>query len=58
MQNSITGARTDSLARDQSAMQNGGLANRLKLVTLWLAVGLPLIWGVVKALRDGSNMTM
>ncbi|HTD75007.1 MAG TPA: hypothetical protein VK652_15885 [Steroidobacteraceae bacterium] len=26
---------------------------KLKLLLVWLAVGLPLIWGIIKTLQDG-----
>jgi hypothetical protein len=54
MENTITHTADGSLSRDeQSAQQNIATSTtRLKLMLLWLAVGLPLLWGVFKALED------
>jgi len=30
--------------------------SKLKLLLVWLAVGLPLLWGVVKTLQDGVEL--
>jgi hypothetical protein len=49
----------DSVTRgsEQSAMQNAKSAgSKLKLVLLWLAVCLPMLWGVMKALEDVGNL--
>jgi hypothetical protein len=38
---------------EQSALQNKSTSTTtLRLVFLWLVVGLPLLWGVIKALED------
>jgi hypothetical protein len=58
MENSITGPPDESLSQGQSAVRNSAFAGKLKLAALWLAVGLPLLWGVIKALEDGSNLSM
>jgi hypothetical protein len=59
MENSITGNPGETLTRPQSAVQNSSTStNRLKLAILWLAVGLPLLWGVMKALQDAGNLTL
>jgi hypothetical protein len=54
MENTITRTVDGSLSRDQqSALQNTATSTtKLKLALLWLAVGLPLLWGVLKALED------
>jgi hypothetical protein len=37
----------------ESALQNtSGSATWMQLILLWLAVGLPMSWGVFKALED------
>jgi hypothetical protein len=37
----------------QSALQNrSNSTTTLKLLFLWLVVGLPLLWGVIEALQD------
>ena len=38
---------------EQSAVQNTqSAAAKLKLVLLWLAVGIPMLWGMMKALEN------
>ena len=37
-------------------MQNATSTSALKLGLLWLVVGLPLLWGVMKALEDVGNL--
>jgi hypothetical protein len=58
MENSITGTPDEALSRDRSAVRNRTFAGKLKLAALWLAVGLPLLWGVIKTLEDGGNLPM
>jgi hypothetical protein len=58
MENSITGTPDEASSRDQSAVQNSTFASKLKLAALWLAVGLPLLWGVMKTLEDGGSLPM
>jgi hypothetical protein len=58
MENSITGTPAEALSRDQSAVRSSTFAGKLKLAALWLAVGLPLLWGVIKTLEDGGNLPM
>jgi hypothetical protein len=58
MENSITGTSDEALSRDRSAVRNSTFAGKLKLAALWLAVGLPLLWGVIKTLEDGGNLPM
>jgi hypothetical protein len=42
----------------QSALQNAqGAASTLKLVLVWLAVGIPMLWGMMKALEDVPALT-
>jgi len=58
MEDSITGTPDEGLSRDQSAVRNSTFASKLKLAALWLAVGLPLVWGVMKTLEEGGNLPM
>ncbi len=49
----------DSAARAgaRSAVQNAKSAeSKLKLVLLWLAVCIPMLWGVMKALQDARHL--
>lgn len=57
MENTITGTAEESRPLvERSAVQNTSIST-LKLVLLWLAVGLPLLWGVMKALEDVGNLS-
>jgi hypothetical protein len=52
MENTLGGAAGAHLS-DESAVQNAkGAAARLKLVLVWLAVSIPMLWGMMKALQD------
>jgi hypothetical protein len=56
MENTLGGAARGSVAQ-QSAVQNvKSGASMLRLVLLWLAVGIPLLWGVMKALQEPGNL--
>ena len=55
MENTLGGAARGSIPT-QSAVQNKGGASTSKLVLLWLAVGIPLVWGVMKALQEPGNL--
>jgi hypothetical protein len=56
VENTVGGAARGSVA-DQSAVQNvKSGASISKLVLLWLAVGIPLLWGVMKALQEPGNL--
>ena len=56
MENTVGGAARGSVV-DQSAVQNvKSGASISKLVLLWLAVGIPLLWGVMKALQEPGNL--
>ncbi len=56
MENMLDGAARGSIAR-QSAVQNvKSGASISKLVLLWLAVGIPMLWGVMKALQEPGNL--
>jgi hypothetical protein len=57
MENTVTGTAGESQSRgERSALQNTGSSSTLKPVLLWLAVGIPLLWGVMKALEDVGNL--
>ena len=58
MQNTITGMDAD-LSRELSAVQNArGAGDTIKLVLLWLAVGVPLLWGALKALENIGSLPL
>jgi hypothetical protein len=43
----------DASLSEQSALQNArGAAATLKLVLVWLAVSIPMLWGGMKALEN------
>lgn len=52
MENTLDGAAGAALG-EQSAVRNANsAASTLKLVLLWLAVGIPMLWGILKALQE------
>jgi hypothetical protein len=52
MENTLNGA-ADAPFSDRSAVQNTtNAASTLKLVLIWLAVGIPMLWGMMKAIED------
>jgi hypothetical protein len=51
MENTLDGAAGARLS-EQSAVQNAKGTGSLKLVLVWLAVGIPMLWGMMKALED------
>jgi hypothetical protein len=56
MENTLRGAADASLV-EQPAVQNAtSAASVLKLVLVWLAVGIPMLWGILKALEDVRNL--
>jgi hypothetical protein len=50
MENTLDGAA--GALGDQSAVQNAKGAGSFKLVLVWLAVSVPMLWGMMKALED------
>jgi hypothetical protein len=58
MESTLHGTAGESLSQgERSAVQNtSSAATTIKLLLLWLAVGLPLLWGVVKQLEDVRNI--
>jgi hypothetical protein len=56
MENTFTGM--DS-SLEKPAVRNGSVAgDRIKLVLLWLAVGLPMLWGAMKALENIGSLPL
>jgi hypothetical protein len=56
MENTLEGAAGASGA-EQSAVQNSkSAASTLKLVLVWLAVSIPMLWGIMKALEDVRHL--
>ncbi len=52
MENTLDGA-AGAVSSPESAVQNAeNAASTLKLVLVWLAVGIPMLWGMMKALED------
>jgi hypothetical protein len=52
MENTLGGAAGAHLS-ERSAVQNAkGAGSTLKLVLVWLAVSIPMLWGMMKALED------
>jgi len=55
MENTLNG--TAGTLSEQSAVQNTrSAASTLKLVLVWLAVGIPMLWGMMKALEDVASL--
>jgi hypothetical protein len=56
MENTLQGAADASVA-EQSAVQNTkSAASTLRLALVWLAVSIPMLWGIMKALEDVRNL--
>jgi hypothetical protein len=52
MENTLDGTAGAALS-EQPAVQNAkSAASTLKLVLLWLAVSIPMLWGIMKALEE------
>jgi hypothetical protein len=51
MENTLDNAAGAALS-EQSAVQNAKNGASLKLVLVWLAVSIPMLWGILKALED------
>jgi hypothetical protein len=59
MENTMSGGEGAALSENPSAVQNSaGVSSKLKLVLVWLAVGVPLLWGVMKALEDIGSLPL
>jgi hypothetical protein len=59
MNNRVSGTGAGSISLDeQTTLQNAGSpGSRLKLALLWLAVLLPLSWGIMHAM-DGALVSL
>jgi hypothetical protein len=55
MENTLDGAAGAHLS-EQSAVQNAKGAGSLKLVLVWLAVSIPMLWGMMKAVEDVPSL--
>jgi hypothetical protein len=51
MENTLDSAAGAALS-ERSAVQNAKNAVSLKLVLVWLAVSIPMLWGILKALEN------
>jgi hypothetical protein len=52
MENTLNGAAGEA-SSEQSAVRNANsTASTLKLVLVWLAVSIPMLWGILKALEE------
>jgi len=52
MENTLDGAAGASLSEPSAEQNTKSTGSRLKLVVLWLAVGIPMLWGILKALEE------
>ncbi len=52
MESTINGIAAQPESRTEPAQRNSDRFGTVKLWLLWLAVSLPLLWGVMKALED------
>jgi hypothetical protein len=50
MENTLQGAAGTPLA-EQSAVQNTQSAAAVKLILVWLAVSIPMLWGIMRAVQ-------
>jgi hypothetical protein len=55
MENTMDGA-AGATSSEQSAVRNARSAASLKLVLLWIAVGIPMLWGIMKALENVQTL--
>ncbi|HMH29131.1 MAG TPA: hypothetical protein VK580_11135 [Steroidobacteraceae bacterium] len=51
MENTLQGTAGPPLA-EQSAVQNTQSAAAVKLILVWLAVSIPMLWGIMRALEN------
>jgi hypothetical protein len=56
MENTLEGAAGASLSEQSAAQNDESAASTLKLVLVWLAVGIPMLWGILKALEDVQSL--
>lgn len=52
MENTLDRAANAALSGQSAERNTKSAASTLKLVLVWLAVGIPMIWGILKALDD------
>jgi hypothetical protein len=58
MASTFTGMHA-GLSREPSAVQNPHIpGSKIKLVLLWLAVALPLLWGAIKAVENIGSLPL
>jgi hypothetical protein len=58
MDNTMSSVDT-AFSHEQSAVQNSATStSKIKLILVWLAVGLPLLWGSMKALEDIGSLPL
>jgi hypothetical protein len=56
MENTLNGAAS-APANERSAVQNTkGAGSTLKLMLLWLAVSIPMLWGIIKAFDEVQSV--
>jgi hypothetical protein len=56
MENTLEGATGESLIEKPAVQNAESASSTLKLVLLWLAVGIPMLWGIMKALEDVQSL--
>jgi hypothetical protein len=52
MENTLDGAAGAALSEQPAVQNSKSAASTFKLVLLWLAVSIPMLWGIVKALQE------
>ncbi len=56
MENTVGAAAGASLSERSAARNAKSAANAFKLALLWLLVGIPMVWGMLKALEGVQNL--
>lgn len=56
MQSTVNDVDARNAGEHSAGQYSKSAASTLKLVLLWLAVGMPLLWGVMQALEDVRNL--
>jgi hypothetical protein len=52
VENTLEGAAGATLNEEPAVQNAKSAASALKLVLLWVAVSIPMLWGILKALED------
>ncbi len=52
MENTLNGGAGAALSGQSAVRNSTSVATTIKLVLLWLAVGIPMLWGILNALED------